>query len=572
MRPVEEKFNKKEAARKNGEYGDKYDEDSDSSNDEDEDDDGFLATMDLDAEISATLQAIKNKDPAVYDAKVTFYKPIEEGEGGLKRAEKEKTMTLKDYHRENLLRGGIEEEEERVPQTFAQEQEALKASVLKEMRDVADAAVDESDDESDAGFMKKKETSKAKPAADGVHPSRSTRVKVEVDPTEADKDPETFLSNFMAARAWVPGEGAGFAPLESDDDEDDERAEKYEEAYNLRFENPENSNEVLKSFARDIIASRSVRREEPKGRKKQREAEREKKEAAKQEREEDRMRLRKLKIEEMEQRLAKIKKAAGIKGASLKDDEWTTFLDENWDDKNWEEEMNKKFGEDYYAEQDMASESDDEATSLTSRKRKVKKPKWDDDIDIKDIIPDFVEEDEEEPAFSLTDDEAADDGELDDDLHTNDLSAPKKKTSKDHKADRTASKKAARLERAKIESLVDAHLSTDLPTNTTSTFRYRETSPSAYGLTARDILLADDTALNNWAGLKKLASFRDVEKKRKDKKRLSKKARLREWRKETFGDEEGPVVNVGEGFKEGVGEDVGGEKKKRKRNKAKAKA
>jgi len=58
-------------------------------------------------------------------------------------------------------------------------------------------------------------------------------------------------------------------------------------------------------------------------------------------------------------------------------------------------------------------------------------------------------------------------------------------------------------------------------------------------LTARDILLAEDKQLNEFAGLKKLAAFRDPEKKRKDMKHLGKKARLRKWRLETFGNEEG---------------------------------
>ena len=42
-----------------------------------------------------------------------------------------------------------------------------------------------------------------------------------------------------------------------------------------------------------------------------------------------------------------------------------------------------------------------------------------------------------------------------------------------------------------------------------------------------------------------MAPFREAEKKRKDKRRLSKKAHLREWRKETFGNAEGPEIAVG---------------------------
>jgi len=570
---VEEKYEKgKKQVR--GVYGDKYDEDSEtSSTDEDEDDDGILATEALDDEISATLQAIRNKDPRVYDEKVTFYAPIDEDAEGPVQTKKEKPIYLADYHRQNLLAGNIEgmDNDDDVPMTFAQEQAELKNTIVKEMHAAGDV---NSDDDEDGGFVIPK--SKPKPAASGIHPERKVRIKVtDLNVNAADKDPETFLSNFMAARAWVPSAGARFQPLESDDEEDEERAEKFEAAYNLRFENPEGSNETLKTYARDIVAAKTVRREETNSRKKQRDAIREKKDAEKAARDEDRARLRRLKIEEMEEKLKKIKRAAGISGKALKDDQWTKFLDEGWEDDKWEEEMNKQFGEDYYAAQEAGSGSDDEETA--SKKRKVKKPKWDDDIDIKDLIPDFVDEDEnEKPAFTLTDSDAGSGS--DDDKAI-------KMSSKDRQQERQAKKKAARLERKKIEDLVDSHMDVDLPTNSKapSVFRYRETSPTSFGLTARDILMAPDTQLNQFAGLKKMATFRDPEKKRKDKKHLGKKARLRQWRKETFGDEDGPKIVIGENaggteLAEGANGDgmdvdiVEGKKKKKRSRKSKATA
>jgi protein KRI1 len=113
-------------------------------------------------------------------------------------------------------------------------------------------------------------------------------------------------------------------------------------------------------------------------------------------------------------------------------------------------------------------------------------------------------------------------------------------------------------------------------------------------LTARDILLApSDQDLNEFFGLKKLATFRDPEKKRRDKKRLGKKARLREWRRGTFGREfekDGPTYGferfmdetdvimeeapkkAGKSDESGnVVEDAGSKKKKRKRSKGKNK-
>lgn len=534
----------------------------------------------MDAEISATLQAIRNKDPRVYDEKVTFYAPIDETVQDGPNEKAEKPVYLRDYHRENLLKqaasGGagddVEMDDAPLP-TFNQEQAMLKKSIVKAMHE---AGSDEDEDE-DEDFLVPKAKLEKTAVKSEVHESR--RHKISLNTAGADKDPETFLSNFMAARAWVPGEGTKWEPLESDDEEDDQRADKFETAFNLRFEDPKASNEVLKSFARDIIAEKSVRREEPKARKRARDLEREKRDAEKLKREDEKARLRKLQIDEMEEKLAKIKKAAGVSGKALESEEWTKFLGEGFDDATWEAEMNKKFGEDYYAEGEAVSDDDSEAGEAgASKKKKVKKPKWDDDIDINDIIPDFVDDEEaiEGEAFKLSD------GEDDDNDDEDDESKPSKKgkTSKDRKADLQAKKKAGRIERKKIEELVDAKLDIDhaiLPTKSkaASTFRYRETSPTSFGLTARDILMAPDNSLNQFVGLKRMATFRDAEKKRKDKKRLGKKARLREWRKETFGNEDGPEIIIAPQAAEAkdVGDDVDiieGKKKKRRSRKSKA--
>ncbi|KAH0495692.1 hypothetical protein TgHK011_009226 [Trichoderma gracile] len=571
------------------------DEDDSSSTDETEDEDGFLATEDLDAQISATLQAIRNKDPRVYDKDVTFYQPDDEAAAAGTKEKKEKPVFLRDYQREKLLRGDIGgDDEEGAPKTYQQEQDAIKQSLLSEIN-AAKAEQDSDDsDEDEDGFIKRKEEP-AQTDSNGVHPSRAKAVKLsEVDVNNADKDPETFLSNFMAARAWVPEDGSRWEAFESDDGEGDDRAEEFEQAYNLRFEDPEKSNEVLKSYARDFAAARSVRREEKTGRKRQRELEREKKEAEKQQRREDKARLRKLKLEETEAKLQKIKQAAGAFGKELTDEQWMKFLDDAWENDKWEDEMKKWFDEEYYAINEANAASDDEDAmdvdgdeegGKKSKKKKPKKPKWDDDIDIKDIIPDF--EDEAKPKISLTDDEPQEgDDDDDDDAEDEEPSAKKRKSSSDHKRAKQESQKKARQERSKLEALVDAKLHlTDHDIlkkqekeaeSSGGGFRYRETSPQAFGLTARDILLApSDKVLNEYAGLKKLATFRDVEKKRKDRKMLGKKARLRQWRRDVFGGEyesTGPTY----GFEKLVGADEAGEggkedHKKKKRSKDKRK-
>jgi protein KRI1 len=562
-------------------YGPKNDgyEESDSSSDESEDDDGFLVTEDLDAEISATLQAIKNKDPRIYDKDAVFYKPVEEAIGaeeGRKLAT-QKPVNLRQYQQEKYERAmkGEEVGGEAGPapqRTFAQEQIELKDTILTEIKAAAEGQGEE-DDEDDT-FIKVKDT--AVSLTNGVHPSRAAvhnKKLTEVDVKKADTNPDEFLDNFMASKAWID-EGRDWKPFDSDDEggNSHDLAEEFEQAYNMRFEDPNKSNEVLKSYSRVLTTSKSVRRDDATGRQRRRVLERERKEAEKTERQEERARYRRLKIEEAAEKLEKIKKAAGISGKSLKgEEEWVKLLDDAWDNDKWEEDMQRKFGDAYYAEQDEAPEDSDEGDGdgqlNGDRKRRPKKPKWDDDVDIKDIVPDFEEGDK--PNISLSDSE---DGGVETTLSRKrpaetesggeeeaERPSKKRKSVKNQRQERAELKRQKRRELEQIETLVDVKMNLDDPAILTTTsassgnvaragekaasaaglgsFRYRETSPTTFGLTARDILLApSDAALNQFLGLKHLAPYRDAEKKRRDKKRLGKKARLREWRRETFGE------------------------------------
>ena len=536
---VEDKLGKNHLKRKRASEkdGDSVDSATDfSTESEDEDDAGELATKILDSEIDATLNAIRSKDPRVYDQKTTFYSsPHDDQDRRPALEEKAKPMYLRDYHRENLLRskGSVDEVDERVPLTYNEEQEALKRSVVGEMHaaaanGVTNRAAEEDDEASDDGFLVAKRPKN--------EPSVSQTNALDVE--HADKDPETFLSNFMASRAWVPSEQSRFQAFESDDEDEDRRAEEFEEVYNFRFEDPAKANEKLTSHARDVASRHSVRREEENARKKSRNAEKERKEAAKQQLAEEKARLRKLRIEEVQEKLEKIKRAAGLRGQDLKEADWARFLDKGWDDAMWEEEMRKRFGEAYYNDLDNESNEEHAEPRAAGKKRKLKKPKWDDDIDIGDIVPDF--DGDENPDFSLSEDESS---QPEVDTRPSSGTTNSRKTSKNFKKERQDSKKEARKKRTMIEELVDKRLEIDTALlggpSKTAGFRYRETSPLSYGLSAGDILLAPDSQLNDFVGLKKLAAFRDPEKKRRDQKHLGKKARLRKWRQDTFGDEEG---------------------------------
>ena len=508
---------------------------SDSSSDEDEDDDGVLALGTLDDQVQSTLEAIRKKDPRVYDTNVKFYNDPDEADQETvdAKAKQEKPMYLSDYHRKNLLEGDSDskDDKEDLP-SYQQQQADLKDSIVMEMHTINDGSRDE---ESSTGgvaddFLVKK-AGKAQNQTIGIDTVANGII---LDVESADKDPETYLSNFMSAKAWVPSGNLDFQPFESDDEEEDRRAEAFEEAYNLRFEDPKASNEKLISHARDAVAKYSVRKEDVNPRKKKRDVERARKDAERNLRLEEKARLRKLKVGELEEKVQMIKEAAGMKGEDLPEEDWLHLLDDAWDDYEWGRAMKKRFGDDYYNRSDL----DGDDYGQNPKRGKIKKPRWDNDIQIDDLVPSFNGDEDGNPAFELTDE----------DLKVEKL---KEMNSKSQSIEERDKKKEMRLERRKVEQLVDEHLDTNESLFSSGkkhagNFRYRVTSPVAHGLTAHDILMADDSQLNQFAGLKKLAAFRDSDKKRKDKKHLGKKQRLKQWRKEAFGSEDGPTKTLAE--------------------------
>ncbi|KAI4910110.1 hypothetical protein J4E90_007541 [Alternaria incomplexa] len=555
---LEEKYGKDKAFQNGG------DESEDSEEGVEEDDAAELLDEDLDEQVNATLQALRAKDPRIYNKEVKFYRELEEGENGTDEKKKEPSMTLRDYHTKNLLEGkytGEDDDEDAPPKTYAQEQEDARQDLVKALKDA--------DEEEDDDFIVAKE----KPQK-----SKSDKPKITAEDVEkADQDPETFLSNFMASRAWVPTQSARFQPLLSDDEDEDAAADEWENSYNLYFEDTTGVNEKIMTYARDAVASTTVRRDDKSGRRKAREQARQKREAERREKEQELARLRKLKVEDMESKVKQIRKIGGLSGRDFNIDEWKEVLEADWSDEQWDAEMQKRFGDAYYGD----TVEDEEEGGKKSKK--PKKPKFDDDIDIKDLVPDFKDDSEEERP-DLSSDEEMPDAEAEDDEDETGTSS--KKSSKQRKQERAEAKSTARRDRRLIENLVNQNLEYEAalaakPSKAASRFRYRETSPTSFGLTARDILLADDKALNDFAGLKKLAAFRDPIKKKKDKKFLSKKARIRQWRKDTFGDPDGPKG----GFETLLGEEeaaaprrdnrndsnndsniVEGEKKKKKRS------
>ncbi|KAF8251885.1 Krr1-domain-containing protein [Wilcoxina mikolae CBS 423.85] len=472
-------------------------------------------------------------------------------------------MYLRDYHRENLLAGntGDEVEVEDIPQTFVQQQEQLKRSVVKEMHTATEAEVSGDDDEENAFLVRKPSAKKDE-----------TEKEIDLpDPSLADKNPEEFLNKFLASRAWTKTSASAYVPIESDDSEEEAMADQYEFNYNMRFEDPDAAARAkIVSYGRDAISENTVRREEKSRRKRAREEKRKRKEEEKAQREIEKGRLRKLKTEELMEKFKLVREAAEL---SEGDEEaeaavLNKLLEGDFSDGEWDQWMQERFGDKYY-----------------KKDGRPKKPHFDDDIDIGDIVPDFEDDlvnDDDDEGVEVEDEEMQDANDADEQQPN------KKKSKKEIIKEKQARKAKDRSTRRKVERFVEDNFDFDseLPGGNSSGFRYRETTPEAYGLGTLDILAADDTDLNQYAGLKKYAAFRDAEKKKKDKKRYAKKKLLKQWRKEVFGDANGVQMppewkpeglvaikaETAEAGKLDIRESGDGERKKKRRKKNKAKA
>lgn len=497
---------------------DEFDSDEESSSSEDEDDYGELITEDVESGIGKVLEAIRTGDKkTLFDPKVKFFSEIEAKE----QSKKEKPIYLKDYHRMNLLSGDALKENDELDEedfkTYDKEKQEERNELLSEIKNAFNDA--ESDD-GDEDFLKKIEE-----IVPDFHPSRRL--------PNPERDEEKFLEEFANQHAWIPQKGDKIINLdrkgEEDDEEFEDAVEKFEHAYNFRYEDP-NASEII-SYARNQA---TVRRNESNSRRKQREAKKEEAKKLKQEKETQIIKKKNEKINKLADILEQIKNDYG---ADINEDLVKrisdSLLDKDFDDSQWDNLLQELFNDEFY---------NDAAV----------KPKWDDDDEImKDFKPsgDAVSDSEAEEQPETIEEDAGEEVE-------NSEEPPKKKAKKDGLKEKKDKKKEKKRLKELAEQAVEANKLKIIDQveeeregrskEKKESFKYREVSPETFGLTTREILIADDNQLNEFVGLKKYAPYRPKEQRIKDRRKLAKAKQLKEWRKKVFNSEDGPKVDEGE--------------------------
>lgn len=511
------------------------------SDSEIEDDFGELITEDIDKGINEVITAIRNNETdKLLDPKVNFFK---EDDNSHKIEKNEKPIYLKDYHRMNILSGDALKDDEELDRedfqktvdgekSYVSTQREERLNLINEINNAFEtddkgkrdeSNHSENDDDDDDEFLVKKDKK------DNDHES------ITVKPTLNPENDEEFLNEFMKHKAWIPHEGDKEINLDinNDDEEFDNAVEDFENAYNFRFEDP-NANEIV-SYARNQA---TLRRSATTSRRKKRDELKQEKEMAKKDKDQAIQKKKIKKVNKLTDLIENLKKEFGIENISQEFINKITnnLMKNDYNEDDWDKIIAELFNDEFY---NNSTTMDNQGIDYEDGE--MVKPTWDDDI-----MYDGEEEEEEE-----------EEKEEEREVHN-------KKQSKKEKKE---SKQKVKKEKKKLHDLIENAVEenklaiieeveeekrgrsrskdsngNELNEDGTVKFRYREVSPESYGLSVRDIFAADDADLNEFISLKKFAPYRAAELRHKDKRKVTKARRIREWRKKTFHDENGPVL------------------------------
>ncbi|WFD41072.1 Kinetochore protein Spc24 [Malassezia japonica] len=489
---------------------------SEEESDVTEDEDGEQLTPQVDAAILRTLQKIRSKDPEVYNSETRVFDQsraaagAEDAPQGQKRSKK---VTLQDYQRQRLQDAMAEADPAKAyadatskPKEAAQgeltrdeEQEAIRNEFLE-------AAQGDDDDDLFQVRRDDGEDTYRSTLLGAVGDEDQVRGLLRDDQNTISKENEDFLLNYVLNRGWVD-QGkeekrdwdAEAADLDSEASFDS-AADAFEHAYNFRFEDPSlaQQNFAIQSFPRQ--ATDTVRRSDD--RRKEKRAERaERKKAEKEEK------MRKLDQEKSKKRKSIAEMLKQLREASGSDNRMddgafeNLDLDADFDPAAHDKMMQSQFGDAYYGEEG-------------------EKPAIDfDDDDFQEIL----DENEEPKKHRKVTGESMD-ADFEQGADARLSKEEKKRLKKKEKKARAKAEREPEIEmdaeaapvsetdrKAKARELMDEYYNLgyedmigDIPTR----FKYASVPKEDYGLSAVEILMADDAELNNVVGLKQMQPYR----------------------------------------------------------------
>ena len=520
-------------------YGEEEDN-SDESDSEDvtEDEDGEQLTPQVDAAILRTLQRIREKGSDLYDADNRVFDTeqaqLRKGAPSA-RSSSSKKMTLQDYQRSRVLdamknssdpakdiadatmRQPEPAMDTKMPATHDAEQEAIRAEFL-------DAAREDGEDD-DLFHVRKADGEDTYRSAlmnalgdEGNEDQIRSLLRDHTDDASRSKESEDFLMNYIMNRGWVDTDLPTTAPNARDWEAEaaeleseasfDSAADAFEHAYNFRFEDP---SLAQKAFAIDSFPRHtedSIRRPDDR-RKKARHERTERKKSEKKTKMRELEQLKALKRQEIAEKLKKLRQVSGSDNRMDGHAFDGIDFDKDFDPVEHDRLMQAQFDDAYYAQADndkpQWDQDIDEIIAAESKPEKKSKKNKSSAEDVMDA--DFVDGQDtklskkERKALKKKEKKAAKkQQDADDVVDENDMDAEKIEN-RVPEADR---QKEARELMDEYYNLGYEDMIGDTPTR----FKYASVPKDTYGLSAVDILMADDADLNNVVGLKHMQPYR----------------------------------------------------------------
>ncbi|KAF9603238.1 hypothetical protein IFM89_034571 [Coptis chinensis] len=470
-------------------------------------------------ELYDNLIKIRNKDPSIFynkDAKL-FQSDEEEG-GNAKAKKKEKPMYLKDVVAKHLIEDGPDMDDEEgleksgVKKSYNEEQEELRKSFL-------DASKGAFDSEDDGDLLTEKKRNEGEDEDEDDYKFELNKKVKECYGEEMDEN-EKFLHNFLLEKSWIEKD-KGKKPYNEDllilseDEEEIEKQERYEAAFNFRFE--EGAGDRVLGHAR--VTEGSVRKKNN-ARKLQRKNKEERMAQAEFQRKEELKHLKNLKKKEIEEKLEKIRAIAGLTEdgtCKLNVDD----LEEDFDPEEYDRKMNEMFDVDYYQAEEVdpgfGSDDDEDGDG-------IEKPDFDKEDELLGLSKDWgvgASGDgfwaAREKVLKLKAEEKDVDVSVNDEQGEEDLPGESKRKMK-HKIP-FQEKVALDNELEEYYKLDYEDTIEDLKTR----FKYTSVPPRRFGLNPVELVMTDEKELNQYVSVKKLAPYREKEWKVPSSKRYSQK-------------------------------------------------
>lgn len=337
-----------------------------------------------------------------------------------------------------------------------------------------------------------------------------------------------FLRSYFMNKMWIDksGKNSNVGEDELEEISEDEMELERQEEYEYRFQ--ENPGDRVLGHARKVEGSV---RKKTNTRKEQRKSKEERMAIAQKEREDELKHLKNLKKQEIQEKVKKIMKTAGIHDRDIIPLSMAE-IEEEFDPEEYDRMMKKAFDEKYYdaedADPDFCSDNDDiEKPDFEKEDELLGLPKgWDEcgynggflatrEKVLKENIENTSDDDlpeEDEKEGKIFEEEEEEEEEI-----------PKE-------GSRKRKRKTALLEKARL-AMMDEYYKLDYEDtigDLKTRFKYAKTKPNRFGMSASEILLMDDKELNQYISLKKLAPYQEEEWKLSRQKRNMLKMRAKE--------------------------------------------